>query len=246
MHIQTQSFEVAAVSAGNPDSEKLAIVTPGRLDSKDYCHNVSHMNHFADLGYYAVSFDPPGTWESPGSIDMYTTTNVVRAVNELIWFFDQRPTLLFGHSRGGIVSMLVGSSNNVVTHMIAVNSGAGPPSRDYGVIMGKPTKILRDPPPGQSESPEGDRVEFELPYEYYLDGDGYDVRPPLEKCPKPKLFFYGLRDSIVPPNLVMSIFNRSGGQKSICPLDTGHNYRYDAIVIDNINQQISKFLTDTS
>lgn len=59
--IKTKSFELAINVAGNENSEKLAIALPGRLDTKDYgCFN-SHIEYLSARGFFAVSFDPPGT-----------------------------------------------------------------------------------------------------------------------------------------------------------------------------------------
>ena len=82
--IKTKSFELAAYSKGLITSNKLAIVLPGRLDTKDYPNIQGHVEYLAKRGFYALSFDPPGTRESLGDISLYTTTNYVKAVNEVI------------------------------------------------------------------------------------------------------------------------------------------------------------------
>ena len=84
--IKTKTFELAVYEKGDPNSSKLAIVIPGRLDTKDYIHNTSLVDYLANRGYFALSFDPPGTWESPGDIELYTTTNLIKSVDELIEF----------------------------------------------------------------------------------------------------------------------------------------------------------------
>ncbi|MDD5068999.1 MAG: hypothetical protein PHN89_05405, partial [Candidatus Pacebacteria bacterium] len=57
--IKTKSFELGIYLKGNPASEKLAIIIPGRLDSKDYIHNTILVDYLAGRGYLALSFDPP-------------------------------------------------------------------------------------------------------------------------------------------------------------------------------------------
>lgn len=81
--IKTASFELATYTAGDPRANKVALILPGRLDTKDYVHMQSHVRHLADEGYYALSFDPPGTWESPGDLSIYTTDTYLQAVYEL-------------------------------------------------------------------------------------------------------------------------------------------------------------------
>lgn len=117
--IRTKSFELAVLTRGDKNAEKLALLLPGRLDTKDYGNFVSHAEYLAQRGFFAVAFDPPGTWNSPGGIDLYTTTNYIRAVNELIEYFGNKPTLLFGHSRGAAVAIFA-SSNPAVVGIVPV------------------------------------------------------------------------------------------------------------------------------
>lgn len=106
--IETESFELAVYTAGDATSSKFAIVIPGRLDTKDYIHNTSLVDSLASRGYFALSFDPPGTCGSSGDIQLYTTTNYLKAVDELINYFGSKMTVLAGHSRGGTIAMLAG------------------------------------------------------------------------------------------------------------------------------------------
>lgn len=90
--IKTKNFELAVYTKGDQDSPKLALVLPGRLDTKDYIHNTSLVDYLASQSYIALSFDPPGTWESSGNIELYTTTNYLKAVDELIEHFGNKQT----------------------------------------------------------------------------------------------------------------------------------------------------------
>src|SRR3972149_11567035 len=126
--IKTKNFELAVYEKGNEGAAKIALVLPGRLDTKDYVHMRSHVDFLAANGFFALSFDPPGTWESPGGIELYTTTNCLVAVDELIAYFGNKPTLLAGHSRGGTVAMLAGTKNPHVDRFISIFSYYGAPS----------------------------------------------------------------------------------------------------------------------
>src|SRR5688572_15551345 len=112
--LDTNSFRLATDVLGDTDAVRLAVVLPGRLDTKDYVHVHSLIQLLASRNYLAVAFDPPGTWNSPGSIDIFTTTNYLQAVNEVIDHYGNRPTVLLGHSRGGTVAVHVGASNPAV------------------------------------------------------------------------------------------------------------------------------------
>ncbi|MEJ0073023.1 MAG: alpha/beta hydrolase [Candidatus Saccharibacteria bacterium] len=123
---ENPNFELATYEQGNSEAERLAIVLPGRLDTKDYAHIRSHVDFLASLGYHALSFDPPGTWESPGDISLYTTTNVQQAIQEIIELFGDKPTVIAGHSRGGSHALLSGVAFPAITHMVAIMSHPGP------------------------------------------------------------------------------------------------------------------------
>jgi len=130
--IKTKSFQLATYEKGDADASELALLLPGRMDTKDYSHMHSHVNYLSKRGFYAVSFDPPGTWGSAGDISLYTMTNYLKAVDELIQHFDNKQTLIMGHSRGGSMAMLSGSRNKYIASIIAVFSNAGPSKTPEG------------------------------------------------------------------------------------------------------------------
>lgn len=237
--IKTKNFEVAVYAKGDPASPKLAIVTPGRLDTKDYLHNTSLVDYLASRGFYAISFDPPGTWDSPGSISLYTTTNYLKVVDELIEHFGNKPTLLAGHSRGGTVSMLVGSKNNFVNSFIAILSSTGAPDApDENRIVDGAVVSYRDLPPGVIKSDNQKR--FDLPLAYFEDGQQYDAVGGLKTCAKPKLFFYSTEDDA---NKLEKVgYESSPEPKMIHPLRSEHDYRLHPEIVEEVNQVVGTFL----
>jgi pimeloyl-ACP methyl ester carboxylesterase len=239
MLVKTKSFEVAVYAKGDPASAKLAMVIPGRLDSKDYLHNTSLVDYLATRDFYAISFDPPGTWESPGSIDLYTTTNYLKLVDELIEYFGNKPTLLAGHSRGGTVAMLAGPKNPFVNSFIAIFSSTGAPDApDESRIVDGAVISYRDVPPGTSITKE--QVRFDLPLAYFEDGQQYDARPGLSACTKPKLFFYSTEDDA---NKLEKVgYESSPEPKMIHALKSEHDYRYHAEIVAEVNEVVGKFL----
>lgn len=238
--IKTATFELAIYARGNKSAKKLAIVIPGRLDTKDYAAMRSAVDYLADLGYYALSFDPPGTWESPGGIELYTTTNTQKAINELIEFYGNKPTILVGHSRGGSHAMLAGTRNAHVTHFVAVMSHAGP-SRIGMPKEGQEYVIsYRDLPPGTERTKE--RKEFKLPATYFIDQEQYDALPALKVSDKPKLFIYGTKDVLVSQEGVQSMFDTAAEPKMIHGVATEHDYRLHPEAINEVNSTIGKFL----
>src|SRR3990167_2532913 len=160
--IKTKNFELAVYAKGNEGAAKIALVLPGRLDTKDYVHMRSHVDFLAANGFFALSFDPPGTWESPGGIELYTTTNYIRAINELIEYFGNKPTLLLGHSRGGSAAMLASMSNPAIIGIVVIMANYGPPTppNDEAKQNGFLVSYM-DLPPGTSKTSE--RQKFTLP-----------------------------------------------------------------------------------
>lgn len=233
--IKTDSFELAVIKAGDPDSEQMILCLPGRLDTKDYAHIKSHMEHFADKGFFTVSFDPPGTWGSAGDISLYTTPNYLAAIHEVIAHFGNRPTITLGHSRGGTMALMAGVHNEFVTHMIAVMSYWGPSGRPN--VEGDVHVSTRDIPPGTERTEE--RKRFELPMSYFDDAGDYSG---LDSCSKPKLFFAGLQDVLVTPDDVKEMMDEAAEPKKYLELDSEHDYRLHAEIIDEVNVKVEAFL----
>jgi len=237
--IKTKSFELAVYAKGSPDSPKLALVLPGRLDSKDYADMHGHVEYLAGRGYHAITFDPPGSWDSPGNIDLYTMTNYIKAINELIEYFGNKPTLLIGHSRGGAMAMLVGTTNPHVTHFVTVMSNMGPSKIEIAPKGGVHVSY-RDLPPGGGEKTK----RFDLPYSYFEDASQYNALEGLKGSSKPKLFFLGTRDILVKPAAVREVYRVSAEPKVLHELDSDHDYRHHKDVIDEVNSVVGKFLDE--
>lgn len=240
--IKTKSFQLAIYSQGNPDSKKLALVLPGRLDTKDYFHMRRHVDYLANMGYFALSFDPPGTWDSPGGIELFTTTNYIKAVNELIEHFGNKPTLLLGHSRGGTVSILAGASNPFVIGFVPIMAtyGGEPTPPDPEVIKTGIKISYRDLPPGTSRT--SNQKKFALSINYFKDMEKYNVVDVLKKCTKPKLLLYGTRDEFTTPEKVKEVFKAIPEPKMLHELNTIHNYRYHPEVVEEVNKVVGDFL----
>jgi pimeloyl-ACP methyl ester carboxylesterase len=242
--LKTESFEFCIYAKGDKNAAKLAVVIPGRLDTKDYIHLTSLVDYLAAKGYYALSFDPPGTWESPGDFGLYTTTNILKGVNEIIEYFGNRPTVALGHSRGGSNAMLIGTTNPHVTHFVAIMSSVGATTVNVPADKSGFSLEARDLPPGTSRTSE--RKKYMLPYSYFEDQRQYSALEALKTCTKPKLFFYGTQDVLTSKEEVEKAYRASAEPKQLHALDTEHDYRLHSNMIDEVNQTIGDFLEQTS
>lgn len=239
--LQTKDFELATYEKGDRASPRLAIVIPGRLDTKDYAHVTTLVNLLAGKGYYALAFDPPGIWESKGGIDMYTTTNYVKAIAQTIEHFGNRPTLLAGHSRGGSAAMLVGATNSQVIGVVGILANYGPPSAPSPETMRLGFKVTyRDLPPGTSRTLE--QKEFKLPMSYFTDGAQYNPLEALRKITKPKLLIYGTKDEFTSVALEKSVFESIPEPKMMEAVEAEHDYRLDLKAIERVNAVVQEFL----
>ena len=239
--VKTKSFELAVITRGNPSATKLVIALPGRLDTKDYACFTSHLEYLAEKGFYGVAFDPPGTWESPGGAELFTTTNYIKAVNELITYFGNRSTLLFGHSRGATVAILAGAANQSVTGFVAVMPNYGPPTPPPADALKTGIKIsYRDVPPGTTKTKK--QKKLELPVAYFIDGNKYDTVAVLRTCKKPKLLFYGTHDKFTTVEEAEKVFATVPEPKTVHKLETDHDYRYHPEIIREVNEVVGTFI----
>ena len=239
--VKTKSFELATFSKGNQESRRLAILMPGRLDTKDYINFVSHAEYLASRDFYVVAFDPPGTWESPGGVELFTTTNYIKATDELIEYFGKKPTLLLGHSRGAAVAILVGESNPAVIGIVSVMANFGTPTApDEAAVQKGYEDGLRDMPPGASATNE--QKAFKLPIAYWEDGKQHNAGQTLKTCMKPKLLIYGTEDEFTPPSEVKKLYEAIPEPKIMKEIRSTHDYRYYPEAIEEANKTIGQFL----
>jgi len=240
--IKTKKFELAIYSKGDPQSPKLAIVLPGKLDTKDYAHMRCHVDYLASKGFFALSFDPPGTWESSGDIQLYTMTNYLKAVDELIEYYGNKPTFIMGHSRGATIAIIAGTRNEHVFAFAAVMSSFAKcgflenTDKDWetkGFAISK-----RDLPPGGGAK----EKEFKLPYSFFEDQTKYNLTEDITASTKPKLFILGKHDDLIPQETIKETFNSFLEPKELHELDSDHDYRHHPHLINQVNDLVGRFL----
>jgi hypothetical protein len=239
--IITKSFELAVNSQGDPKAKRLAIVLPGRLDTKDYeCFN-RHLDCLSKKGFYSISFDPPGTWESPGGIELFTTTNYIKAVNEAIEYFGNRKTLLLGHSRGGATATLAGTKNPHVIGLILINPSLGTPSPpEDNALKNSLYTSYRDLPPGIKRTK--GKKKFTMSLNYFKDGSQYNDAEVLKTCLKPKIIFYATKDEFITPKEVEEIYRMIPKPKELHQINCTHDYRLYPEIVKQINKEIGLFI----
>ena len=237
--IKTRSFDLAVYQKGDIKSNKLALVLPGKLDTKDYPHMREHVDFLASQGYLALSFDPPGTWESDGDISIFTATNYMKAIKELIEYFGNKPTILLGHSMGGAMSIITGIELKQVEKIISIMGKAYYPKQNdtKWKEMGYHLSI-RDTPQEYKERTKT----FHLPYSYLTDFYQYDATENLKKCTKPKLFILCNKDDENKKRIIKETFDITSEPKQLSIVDVEHDYRKHKSAIIEVNKIIKEFL----
>ncbi len=227
---------------GDEKAEQLALLLPGRLDTKDYVSFTSLADELAERGWLAVAFDPPGTWESGGEISDFTTTNYLQAVRELVEYFGNRPTVLIGHSRGGAVAMLLGQSLPAVIGIaMLMPSFNDPTPPDENAVQAGFKVSRRDLPPGSQKTDA--QKEFALPVSYWEDGKKYHPVEVLLETMKPKLIVYATEDEFMQVEEAKEVCDKLPEPKRIYEVEAVHDYRYHPAAIKEVNGIIKEFLT---
>lgn len=238
--IQTPSFQLTIYADGNPKSDKLFLCLPWFLDAWNYAHLKGHRKYFAERGFFCVSFDPPGTFSSPWDISLYTVTNYLKAINEVIVYFGSRETIALGHSMGGTMALLASFLSKYISHTVSINSpgdmktGLLASSRDIWKEQWVRTGI-RDIPTGWIRN-------YSIPYVFMEDAIQYDMLDDLKSSRKPKLFVTGTRTS-TDYTRVEEAYIYAWNPKNFVQVNCNeHSYRNFPEVIEEVNRVVEQFL----
>lgn len=244
--IPTPKGEIAAV-VHHPKNKtnKLAILCPGYLDTKDYDHLKILAEDLAKEGYTVVRFDPIGTWESDGDISDYTTTQYLVDIKIVLEYMLKKNKyehiLIGGHSRGGKLSILYAAQDPRISMVVGIMPSSVVRKLDQRVINAKKTGFsisYRDLPENSNQ-----KREFRVPYSHFLDNQKYDVLKVIKKIKVPIIIVAGELDQLEPPEDVKIIFdNANKSKKFILIPGIGHNYRRNLSQIKKVNNEIIRYL----
>lgn len=249
MQNKTQIGKIAVViHRPETKTEKLAILCPGYLDSKDYNHLVFLADDLSSSGYTVVRFDPAGTWESGDNISDYNTTQQLEDIKSIIEYMLQEQNyeyiLLGGHSRGGYVSILYASRDPRVSVVLAIMS-------PYSLIRTVNTdKINKWKIDGFKTSSRdvpnsNEKREFSVPYSDMEDSKKYDLLEDVKKLKIPLVLVAGELDDVIPPSDVRLIYDNANEPKNLVILkNINHDYRHNINNIKLVNEKILQSILD--
>lgn len=246
LKIPTTKGNISAVlETPEKETDSLAVLCPGYLDTKDYSHLVELSKVLVQEGFSVIRFDPIGIWESEGSIADYTTSNYLSNIKDIIDFelakHPYRTILLGGHSRGGMVSLIYASKDPRVSMVLGImpssnRTMAGRRRDDWqrtGISVSS-----RDLP----ENPEKQR-EFRVPFSHVIDRDKYDTVESVKNINGPVFLIAGAEDIKVLPEFVQEIYDNANDPKKMKVIpNIGHDYRHNKNEINIVNTEIIKLI----
>ena len=224
---------------------KLAVLTPGYLDSKDYDHLIMLADQLTKLGYVVVRFDPFGTWESSGTLSDYTVVQQLEDTRTVIDYMLSKQNysgiLLGGHSRGGFVSIIYAVNDPRITKVLAIM----PPYQLMSTVDKNKLqqwekdgyRISTRDVPGQPF-----KKEFKMPYANLLADKKFNVLEIVNKLTVPLILVAGGKDTVVDPLDVKKIFDKANEPKQMILLDVEHGYRREKGIVNKVNEEIIKAL----
>ncbi|MBI2147485.1 alpha/beta fold hydrolase [Candidatus Woesearchaeota archaeon] len=235
----------AVIHYPKSESQKLAILCPGYLDSKDYQHLVGLAEVLNNIRYTVVRFDPTGTWESEGTISDYTNSQYIEDIKNVLEFMLNRKryeyVLLGGHSRGGQLSIIYAARDRRISLVVAImpsskHTMTGQRYKDWertGVSIS-----YRDLPENKD-----DKREFRVPFSHVRDREKYDVMGAVKKIKVPIIVAAGELDEFCLPKHVKEIFDNANQPKQFVMMPCiSHDYRHNESEVKFVNQEILKLM----
>jgi len=219
---------------------KLALLLPGFLDSPDYLHLKTFEKRLTELGYTVERIDSCNLW-STGNTHDYSITNYLKQIDEKILDYkDQTPEeiVLLGHSLGGLISIIAGNRNPLVTKIISLCSPVDI-SNLSKKWSGKTSKHSeRDLPNNPNE-----KRSFEIPYSFVEDGLQYSALTEIEKIHKPIMILIALEDISVLPKETEELVIKANSAFVVRQPGIGHDFRLSQNDCDVVMEEIENFLT---
>lgn len=228
-------------------TDKLAILCPGYLDSKDYEHLKTLAEDLTKEGYTVVRFDPIGVWESNGNISDYTTTQYLEDIKNVFEYMlkqdDFEHILIGGHSRGGKVSILYAAHDSRISEVIGIMPSSVHRMKNFVSSSGRLLNYAlsnRDLPQNKNM-----KREFRVPFSHFKDLKKYDVLKDVKNIKVPLILIAGESDKLVPPETVRRIFDEANEPKKFILIpDINHDYRHSLSEIRLVNNEILKALKE--
>lgn len=230
------------------DSTTLAVLVPGFLDSGSGPGASSLAAALRRSGRTALSFDPRGTWRSPGQPAQIAPSVQLRDVVSVIGMVPPHErVVLIGHSLGAYLACLAAADDQRVTDVVAIM----PPrcfvwprdydeERDTWRRAGERRFVVATP--GSTI-----RWQFRVPHSVVADAVTHDLPATLAELRRPRILFVaGEHDQVIPVDAVLRLYEQCGSEdKSKVVLPVEHDYRDHPEQLRMVNQAVVDWLDAT-
>lgn len=196
-----------------------------------------------EKGYVVVRFDYLGSGDSDGSFksdtfvsgwreDLENTINWVKSDPRL----EYSPIILYGHSLGGLIVLLHEDLHNVISARIVFAPVIRPIENFRDIILG-PDLWERSLAGETIANFYGKSFTLERQFVHELVSQNYNPIGNANKLSTPLLIIHGTKDSAVPIDGSVELYNAYQGQKKFIQLETDHlasnnNYLLQEVIID--------------
>lgn len=242
--LETPSFNLAVYSAGNEISDTVIFFLPWYLDGGNYEHFAAHREHFAELWYLAVSFDPPSTFNSPGDIRLYTISHYLKAIEELIEYFGNKDTIVVWHSLWWAVGILAAMRFPEIKWLVSIMWPYA--FEEYGKKFSDSERATTWKRYSKRDGAwYYTNLEYTVPYSFVKDASQYETVSFLKESTMPKLFIWWSQDTSVPAWIVEQWAALSAEPKKYVLVDAEHNYRLHPTQIAEVQACIDAFIQES-
>ncbi len=229
-----------------PESDTLAILIPGFLDSEHWAGTRTLAAKLYGSGRTTISFDPRGTFRTPGTAAEIRPSVQIRDTISVIGMV--RPyarTVLVGHSLGASVAIFAAAGDDRVTDVVAIM----PPRcfvwpRDYDADRDTWRTIRKRrfdvATPGSPV-----RWQYTVPHSIVEDAVGHDLPATLRAMRDDRriLFIAGRDDAVIPVAAVERLYEECGSRnKWLAVLSVGHDYRDHRDQLRLVNDTVLRWL----
>jgi pimeloyl-ACP methyl ester carboxylesterase len=225
-------------------SSTLAVIIPGFLDSGSWPGAASLAAQLHRSGRTALSFDPRGTWSSPGRRADIAPSQQVKDVVAMIGTVPPHErVVLIGHSLGAYLACLAAADDIRVTDVVAIMPprcfvwpGDYDPTRDTWARRGERRFTISQP---HSSA----RWHITVPHSVVSDALNFDLPATLAALRRQRILFVaGRHDTVVPPDSVQGLYEKCGASATLKVLPVGHDYRDHPNQLRLVNRTVLEWL----
>lgn len=211
---------------------------------KEEEHLASLARDLCANGIGAVRFDAPGSGESEGTFaDDYRMTNYLTSVEDVMAFVRSEygstleTTGIWGHSMGGFVAIASACRLRNVAAVCGSQSSVGRKAFS-------PEEVELWRVTGWASFSNDHFSVLELPYDFYLDRQQYDIFDVIDGLSAPLLLISGTFDQLAPTSQVESIYRAAPEPKFYREFPADHDYKHDKKQLEDINAATVAFFAE--